>query len=334
MDRHSTQDPNRSLTGVSRRRLIAGAGAGAAVIATGVVGVPAAGAAIPKPPGGDGTDHAAHPAVAASGSPITTTIASPPVSGWTYRTVSMYAFKPFDPAAQPTWGGSGVYPAVASTALRAEFEIPAGTLVREIEYYVYNASGSNQQADAYLYVPGSGTISSISAGVSIPSGPGITANRVVVPPTSYGPYPVGSALLASIGLPSNGTVQINGVRVGFSNGAGDVGLLSTPLRAYDSRTSGGRLIAGTTRTITLPSSVVAPGVTGVLVNVTATNAASPGYLKVYPASGAVPAASAINFVTGTAIANAVVVGVSNGRQVKIFASATTHVILDITGTVS
>ncbi len=76
-----------------------------------------------------------------------------------------------------------------------------------------------------------------------------------------------------------------------------------------------------------------PGVTGVLVNITATGATADGYLKVYPGNASAPAASALNFQEKS-IANAIVVGVSSSRQIKIYASRTVHVIVDITGTLS
>ena len=333
MDRHPRQDVHQIGEGVSRRRLIAGMGTGVAVLAAGVAAAPAADGA-PKPPGPPGGDGAArHSGIAPDSAPITSSIASAPVSGWTYRSVSMYAFRPFDPNSQVTWGGQGVYPAGVAGSLRAEFEIPPGALVRDVEFYLSNSSTSTFTAEAWQYAPGTGLLYSVTS-TPVPPNSGIAAYRAVAPSTGNGPYPLGSCLLVGLSLPADGTVQINGARVGFGNGAGDVGILDTPVRAYDSRSVGGPIAAGTTRVVTLPADVVAPGVTGVLVNVTAVNATRVGFLKIYPASGAAPAASAINFVAGSAIANAVVVGVSAARQVKIFASATTDVILDVSGTVS
>ena len=88
---------------VGRRGLILGAGA-AALVAGATLTQPAA--AEPKiAPGQEVRTNAQ-----ADGSPITTTIASPPVSGYIYRTVCMFDFEPFFPSAQRTWGGSGPTP--------------------------------------------------------------------------------------------------------------------------------------------------------------------------------------------------------------------------------
>src|SRR6185437_2244629 len=99
-----------------------------------------------------------------------------------------------------------------------------GALVKDVEYYVYNNSGSNFYPDTYLYVPGQGTISSIGASAPVPTGTSISATKVTV--TQQGPYPLGSRLLVSASTPSTGLVQINGARVGFSQGAGTLGLLT------------------------------------------------------------------------------------------------------------
>ena len=55
---------------------------------------------------------------------------------------------------------------------------------------------------------------------------------VEVPPGASG-----SRLLVSCSIPSDGSVQINGARLGFTEGSADTGLLVAPVRAYDSRTT-------------------------------------------------------------------------------------------------
>ena len=312
---------------VGRRGLIVGAGA-AALVAGATFAQPAA--AEPKfAPGAEVRTNAQ-----ADGSPITTTIASAPVSGYIYRTVCMFDFEPFSPSSQRTWGGSGTYTAGSAGPLRATVEMPPGALVRDVEYYIYNNSGSAVFPDTYLYVAGTGSISSINASVAVPSGPSTTATRVVIPATHNGPYPLGSRLLVSLNTPTTGTVQINGARVGFTRSFGEIGLLDAPERVYDSRNFT-KLSAGATRTITLPSSIVAPGVNAVLINLTATNGEADGYLRVFSAAAAMPTPSSINFPgTGKAVANWQIVGLSAARQIKVYASKTTDFFIDVTGTVS
>ncbi|MGI8880795.1 MAG: hypothetical protein ACR2KJ_09895 [Jatrophihabitans sp.] len=157
---------------------------------------------------------------------------------------------------------------------------------------------------------------------------------VVAPAASNGPYPHGTRLNLGLRTYDDMSVVVNGARVGFTAGAGEIGLLPTPIRAYDSRTSGGRLAAGSTRTITLPAAIVQPGISGVLVNIAAVGATQSGYLKVYAGNAAAPAASSLNFSSsGATIANAIIVGVSSARQIKIFANKAVHVVVDVTGTV-
>jgi hypothetical protein len=320
------QDP---VHAVGRRGLIIGAGAAALVAGAAVVQPAAA-----KPTSPHGSEVITHPQ-SADGSPITTTIASAPLSGYTYRTVSMYDFEPFYAASQKTWGGSGVYAAGTGGPLRATLETPPGALVRDVEYYVYNNSGSPVFPDTYLYVAGTGALSSIGASPSVASSTSITATRAVVPAATYGPYPLASRLLVSLTTPTDGTVQINGARVGFTLGSGDIGLLGTPYRAYDSRVTGGKLAAGGTRTVTLPSSIVVPGTSGVIVNLAAVDGEANGYLKLYSAAAAEPTSSALNFSgSGAAIANGLIVAVSSGRQINVKANKPVHFIIDVTGTVA
>lgn len=315
-----------------RRGLILGAGA-ATLLATGVAGAPGAAAArAGEPTPSAAGDPSRTPAATrrTEGSPIASTLGSPPISGYTYRHVSMFDFTPESWTAGRAWGGLGVF--AAGTNLWASVDIPAGARIRDIEWYVHNESGIAALGMGRLWAAGSGQMNSAVADVSIPSGSGITRTRAVVPSSSEGPYPLGCKLNLALYTGTSAT-QINGARVGFQQGAGATGLLPAPIRAYDSRLTGGKLTAGSTRTITLPTSAVAPGTAGVLLNITAHTASGAGYLKVYPGNAAAPTASALNFASGLSIANAMTVGVSSSRQIKIYTSQAVHIIVDVSGTV-
>jgi hypothetical protein len=329
MPNETAADTSRPSAGVSRRGLIAGAGA--AVLATSLVGgaVPDAAASPTNRAGAEVGAPAAHP----DGAPLPDSIASAPISGYVYRTACMYDFRPFNPASLPTWGGLGVYTAAVTGTLRATFELPAGVIVRDVEFYVSNGTAFDVGADLWQYAPGSGTISSLSVGAVIAPGSGVTATRAAVPASSAGPFPSGSRLLAGMSTPADGTVQLNGVRIGFSPGAGATALLPTPVRAYDSRVTGGAHSAGSTRTVTFPAGAVPAGASAVLANIAVLHATQSGYLKVYPANVSAPATSVLNYGT-VSIANAAVLGVSNTRQVKVYTSQKVDVIIDITGFVS
>jgi hypothetical protein len=312
---------------VGRRGLIIGAGA--AVLAAGMLSTVEPALAEAPHPKGDGT---ADGRVHAATSPILSTIASAPISGYTYRFVSLYDFRPFNGTSVWTWGGSGAYSAGVGSAMRASVEIPAGALVRDIEYYVYNNSGFAVEGSAYIWAPGSGVIWAIGADASIPSAGGVSAVSAVA--SQSGSYPFGARLHISVTTPATGLVQVNGARAGFQLGEAATGLLAAPYRAYDSRTTGGKLAAGSTRTITLPASIVPPGTTGIVANITATLADGQGYLKVFSGAAPEPSASALNYSATVPIANALTVGVSDSRQIKIKTSTGVHVIVDVTGTVA
>jgi len=316
-----------------RRGLLLGAGAAATALASATAGaVPAAAARAQSGPGDQALASQGRVSAGRDGSPVSSTLASAPISGYTYRHVSMFDFDAEIPTAPRRWGGYGVY-TEGGNALNASVEIPAGARIRDVEWYAYNNSGAPVSALARLWVPGTGTLYNTVVDASIPSGTAVTRTRVVAPAASYGPYPVGCKLYLVFNSEDN-LRQVNGARVGFDQGAGMAGLLPTPVRVYDSHTTGGILAAGSTRTITLPAGVVVPGTTGVLANITAVGATAAGYLKVYPGHGAVPAASALNYPVGGAIANAMTVGVSASRQIKIYASKAVHVIVDVTGTIA
>jgi hypothetical protein len=324
-DRHETVpvDPDGLGGGLARRRLMLGAGAAALVAGTALTAQPAD--AAPRSAASGGRTQA---------SPVTTTIGSSPVSGLVYRHASWLDFFPEGGTATRSWGGYGAYSSTSSATMWATVEIPAGALVRDIEWYVRNVSSDTVSGLGRIWAAGVGTLYTTIVDTAVTSGSSaVVARRSIVSSASYGPYPLGTKINLGINTLTDGSVQVNGARVGFSQGAGATGLLPTPIRAYDSRDSGGKLSGGSVRTITLPSSIVRPGVSGVIINLTSVESEANGYLKAYPGNSAEPAVSSLNFQAGKTIANGAIVGVSASRQIKIFASKTTHVIIDVAGTI-
>jgi hypothetical protein len=222
---------------------------GAAVLGTALIGAEAH--AIGATPAGDGATPWHPGQFHGESSPITTTIASPPTSAYIYKFVDMYEFKPFNAASGLTWGGNGTYSSGTGTTIRASIEIPPGCLVRDVEYYIYNNSGSDFFPDSHIYVPGQGSISSIGASVAIPSTGAITATRALV--SQQGPYPFGAKLMISCSTPSTGAIQVNGARVGFTGAAAGVGTRGTPMRVFNAAIG-----SGATQAITLPDTLIAP----------------------------------------------------------------------------
>ncbi len=104
-----------------------------------------------------------------------------------------------------------------------------------------------------------------------------------------------------------------------------------PTRAVDTRSGVGgvRLAAGQTLAVDLNGKIPA-GSDAVAVNVTAVNAATPGFLTVFPCSASPPNTSTVNYVANEARANNTIVGLSRGR-ICVFSDAATDVLVDLVG---
>ncbi len=114
-----------------------------------------------------------------------------------------------------------------------------------------------------------------------------------------------------------------------------------PKRVLDTRPTsaiGGvpTLTAGQDATVTVAgvagSGVPASGVQLVAMNVTVLNPSAPGYLTVFPADGAAPVVSNLNFVAHQTVPNLVVARVSASGQVKLkLSGGRADVIIDVVG---
>jgi len=111
-----------------------------------------------------------------------------------------------------------------------------------------------------------------------------------------------------------------------------------PVRILDSRgPTGGwsaKLVAGSPKELTVTGGVAAvPGtVEAVVVNVTATGGSAPSFLTAYPAGGAPPITSNLNFAAGQTIPNLVTVKVGAGGKVAFAnAAGAVDVVVDLVG---
>jgi hypothetical protein len=111
-----------------------------------------------------------------------------------------------------------------------------------------------------------------------------------------------------------------------------------PARLLDTRNGTGGVLGplGAGRTITIPvtghEGVPGSGVSSVGLNVTVTNPSAPSYLTVFPAGGAAPLASNLNFVAGQTVANRVIVKLGATGAVSFFnAAGSVEVIADVGG---
>jgi hypothetical protein len=114
----------------------------------------------------------------------------------------------------------------------------------------------------------------------------------------------------------------------------------TPCRAADTRAGfGGILPASTLRNFTIKTVCGVPNTAkAVAVNVTVVTPNADGFFFVWPAGGAVPGVSTINFNAGEpAIANGAIVPLAvstpdlSGAYGTASGSGTAHVLLDVTG---
>src|SRR5664280_1405647 len=112
----------------------------------------------------------------------------------------------------------------------------------------------------------------------------------------------------------------------------------SPARILDTRTTGGKLGAGQSRSVQVTGvgGVPALGVSAVVLNVTVTETTSGGYLTVSPTGTTRPVVSNLNWWAGATIPNAVTVKVGADGKVDLYQSGpgTAQVIVDVDGTVT
>jgi hypothetical protein len=108
----------------------------------------------------------------------------------------------------------------------------------------------------------------------------------------------------------------------------------TPNRYYDSRWPQNSIHPGlSTVTVQLAGAPfqVPMGASAISMNLTSDQAIGAGYVTAYPADGPFPLASNLNFVAGTAVANAGLIKLSANGALNTFVNIATHVIIDVNG---
>lgn len=134
--------------------------------------------------------------------------------------------------------------------------------------------------------------------------------------------------------PAGGQVVLDttGGFVAAATSAGGRLVAITPVRAFDSRTTGGgtRVPANSIVTVPLPTGVPADAV-AVAVTLTAVNAVAPGFATAFAAGSTAGDASHLNYDTlDTERASGTIVQVSSGG-LSLRASSAVHLIVDVTG---
>jgi hypothetical protein len=119
-----------------------------------------------------------------------------------------------------------------------------------------------------------------------------------------------------------------------SQSGGSTFVAVAPERMLDTRTQGGAIAAGTSRSLQIAGGAygVPVGATGVVVNVTITDPTAASYLTVYPAGQSAPTASNLNFVPKQTVPNLVTVKLGPSGGLNFYNSAgNVEVIADLEG---
>ncbi|MDG4821764.1 hypothetical protein O7635_07850 [Asanoa sp. WMMD1127] len=136
---------------------------------------------------------------------------------------------------------------------------------------------------------------------------------------------------------SAGTVHVLADLAGYYGGDAGLGFTSgAPIRVLDTRTATGvpgTAPLGSNGRVTVDLSARVPaGTAAVALNVAVTKPTVGGHLTAYPAGGAVPATSNLNFVTGQTANNMVIAPVVDGKIAFAYGgSGTVHVLADLNG---
>lgn len=119
--------------------------------------------------------------------------------------------------------------------------------------------------------------------------------------------------------------------------------LASPKRVLDTRpgeptvdgkfSGGGARAGGSVLTLPIAGRAGVPAdATAAAMNVTVTGPAGPGYVTLFPCGSTRPTASNVNFTAGRTVPNLVISKLGDGGAVCVFASQSTHVIVDVAGT--
>lgn len=113
---------------------------------------------------------------------------------------------------------------------------------------------------------------------------------------------------------------------------GGFSTLARPERVHDSRLSGGARPAGTTLTLDVTERPDVPDdATAAIYNLTAVDAAAPGFATSHPCDVATPEVSNLNYLPGGAVANTTVTKLSGTGQLCVFNLTATNLIVDLIG---
>lgn len=194
---------------------------------------------------------------------------------------------------------------------------------------VFNVTSVGSSADGHLKVYPCGVEPPNSSSVNFQAGRSV-ANAAIVAPGVAGAVCVFAATTTDV------VVDLSGW---FPAGSG-FGAMA-PVRVADTRVgqpvvfpvAKQRVLGGQTLAVPVAGSFGVPGTAqAVVLNVTAVGPVGAGHVRVFGCgANAVPNASTLNFAAGGTVANTAVVGPGAGGAVCVYTTATTDIVVDLTG---
>ena len=309
---------------LSRRRLL---GAGAVVGATALAVTNRSAAAEPLPPR----------ALAAAGAP----------ESRFYPGITLMAGNELDVATSTVFVKdpfNGSYPSGINGYVGTSLDIPAGSTVTDVVFFLYQQAGAGQQLCAVqLYHPGGSGYEILLSHTA--TGEGVFAVSTATESDALPRLVSANDALCAFVWRGQQTAVCRGVRVDYSPPGGVLvssgGAMAPipPARVYDSRQGGGKLRPGEERTISLATALsgapaVPTGATAATITITVTETEGPGgYVAVFPAGGTWSGTSSVNwFGPNQNLATATFVALGSNLDIVVLGGANaTNVIVDVTG---
>ena len=287
--------------GLSRRRVVALGGLGAATVLGG-------GTVLDAYADGTGTDDQTQ---VEFGDPGGTRIGSPLIGGYSYVYRQYFDFAPVDNSGR-TFDTAGVW-GTTQPRLCTTVELPFGAILRSIECYV--RTSATVTVEASLWRTQTAKTEPLYSVTYNSKSLSLAAYAIGVPSDKYGPYAPGSQLVVSVANTSSNT-RLNGARIGYTRAPAGVVMLDKPVRAYDSRTGGGSKIGNGQTRIHSMASYVPAGATAAIVNLTVAAGEKSGGIALYSAGTTAPSGSALYWTSST-VSSELHSKITSDRRIKV-----------------
>ncbi len=214
---------------------------------------------------------------------------------------------------------------------------------------VANLTAVDPSTAGYLTAYPAGNAPPKTSSLNFSAGEYAVANMIEIP-LGVGGANAGSITISNFMGTTDVLVDVEGYVLPDSTGS-TVGLFNpvTPFRIVDTRPGstipavhvGSTFAPGQTENFTVTgtsgpsSSIPSTNVSAVVINVTATNTTSDGFVSVYPTPStpltSVPTFSSLNFLPNTSVPNRVIVPVGVSGQISVFVNQGADIVIDISG---